>query len=325
MSMSRELAYDINDTFVINHYLPLLAIKGKEWLAEMAGRNHPLFDDIRNIHQRKTGFFLYRNYDEQYIYLQHIATGKVIGVTRESMDADSNLKEGQSVLLIGLSNWKNEWWFSGTYSLYPYKKGFEEDEKRSEAGRSFFDDEIEKKSEFIGSQYEHFLRFNGGSPIAFLNGKNELEKFMANWNDWYTGTLNFTEKDIREAHERAVKAGLPENPGKIRLDVPDHPMVVWFNPASGIEIIFGFNEIIPDPANQFYDESADLTETLALLIAPGCSADAVKYLVKNYKLPGMRFPGDKTSRNILRDLDFLLRFYKREDYFPTPRVSFIGE
>ena len=325
LSMSHKLAYDINDTFVINHYLPLLAMKGKEWLAEMAGKGHPLYYDIRNIHPRKTGFFLFRNHDDDYIYIQHLATGKVIGVTRESMDPDPNMKEGETILLIGLSKWKNEWWFSGTYGTYPYKKEFEDEEKKSVTSRSFFDEEVEKKREFVGAQHEHFLRFNKGNSIAFLSGKKALEEFIGNWNSWYTDTLHLSEKDILEANERAAKAGLSGIQEKIELDVPDRPIFVWFNPRAGLEIIFGFNEIIPDPANPWYDENADITQTLALLILPDCSADAMKFLVKQYKLPGFRFPGDKTSRNILHDLDFLLRFYKKEDYFPVPRISFVGE
>ena len=76
---------------------------------------------------------------------------------------------------------------------------------------------------------------------------------------------------------------------------------------------------IPDPRNKWYRgdhaEENNSDGTLMMLESQHISGNWMKYLISNYDLPGLEFPG-LSGRDLLMDnLDFMLRFWKREGYY----------
>ncbi len=51
---------DMISTFVLSSSTALLAMQGKEWLAHLLGREHPLFQDILDLGEKRSGFFLFK-------------------------------------------------------------------------------------------------------------------------------------------------------------------------------------------------------------------------------------------------------------------------
>jgi len=76
--------YELNNSYSISVIYPLLALKGKDWLAHILGREHPLFEDIMNISDMKTGFYLYLKHENDCLYFQHIASDTILPVTIKS-------------------------------------------------------------------------------------------------------------------------------------------------------------------------------------------------------------------------------------------------
>ena len=133
-----KAVYELRDIYVNTKVNPLLALKGKDWLAAIVGENHSMYNDIRNISEKKTGYFLYQGEDDGYLYFQHIATDTLIPVTKKSMDSTPELKKGETIVWIGFINWKDEWWFTGIYSMMPYNADLILDEKKLGAQPIYF-------------------------------------------------------------------------------------------------------------------------------------------------------------------------------------------
>ena len=135
--------------------------------------------------------------------------------------------------------------------------------------------------------------------------------------------MKLSKKEIENAQKRRKKKGFFDAGTKTDFEIDDMPGIVYFNPRTGIEIVLGFNVIIPDPQNSHYDESTDHDEVLMLLYSKECSSNLVKYLIENYNLPGIKFPGERDENILVDNLDFMLRFWKNNSYFPKPGITFI--
>jgi hypothetical protein len=51
------VTYDTVDNYLLSKVFPLLARRGKDWLAYVLGMNHPLFEKIISITEKKTWIF----------------------------------------------------------------------------------------------------------------------------------------------------------------------------------------------------------------------------------------------------------------------------
>ncbi|MBI4648625.1 MAG: DUF3843 family protein [Bacteroidia bacterium] len=313
-------AHEIKDSFIISKTTPLLALKGKDWLANILGEEHALYEDLLNITEKKTGMYLYLKQDDNYLYFQHIASDTIVPVIKRSIEKRRELKEGESILFISFVKWKNEWWFSGIYALFPYNAKFISEEKNSIQNRALFTNNIERHLEFLQQQYELFLRFNNNKPIAFFKNSTELEKFVNGYYDFYQQSLKLSEKEIEEAIERARQKGLTEKKTGIKLDYHDVPCLVFFNKLSGIELGIGIAKYIPDKNNPYYDKNLEAWKIIHILVSKDFSKEFFMYLVNNYEIKGIQFQGETDNKIMLNNLDFMLRYWKRGNYFSKPQI-----
>ncbi len=95
-------AYDLKIFITCNAYTRLLSMRGKEWAAELLGKNHALYNDILNMSHRLMGYFLYKGQDEYNIHLEHIASGKKFELTKKSYENYNNLKVMDTILYISM-------------------------------------------------------------------------------------------------------------------------------------------------------------------------------------------------------------------------------
>lgn len=318
---------DNRDFLLHKSHTSLLGIKGKDWAAEILGSEHPLYHDLKEMSPRVVGFFLYKGQDENDILMEHIASGKQFKMTKKSYEYSDELKKIDTIMFVGLVRWQNEWWFSGVISIRSYDAEIVEDEKKSMISRKrvdFLDFGNEKVTELLQNQMESFLKFNNGSQIAFMP-TSEFEDFSNDFIEFYNNSLKLTPDQIRQSNNRAKKAGVGnEKLGQTEvLSDLDERGLIFFNPKSGLEMGWGITDALPLPQNPFYDEEESEDSFMTLLTSPELSKELALYALEHCK-GEIKFFQSENGKSISMDLDFLMRFFKKEHYHTQPAVSLVG-
>lgn len=230
------------------------------------------------------------------------------------------------MVFIGLVNWLDEWWFSGVYVQNEYNAELVSDEKQSVQSRAqlnFLDHEKYDAQKDLQKQMEAFKKFNNGSQISFMP-TDKIESFTQAFLEYFNNSLAKTSKEKEEAFERMRKQGFQADTfDGVNLEEKAETALVFFNPNSGVEIGFGLNNAFPLPHNPYFDESNSNEDVLHLLVSNELSKELAIYCVENCKekLPFFnRLPG----KLYLKDLDFLLRFWKRGGYHTIPQITYTG-
>jgi hypothetical protein len=315
-----SLLNELKDGITMSETTHLLAYKGHEWYAEILGRQHALYKPLKAIGRKRTGNLVYTGKSSEHIHFEHPPTGRRIDITRKSLeDMDPHILPG-TVVTIGFVKWMGEWWFSGMMAVWGKEKDFFKADK-SLASASLFSDENDEWKKTIDDQYDLFLKFNHGRPVAFFDSffeaNNIIRDFMFQWNFEMRKKLN-------QPGDENIPPFLPQEiPPAIRERSNDN-CLVFFNKEAGIEFLTHLCPVIPDENNKLYKGSIDPALPMHLVMANDCSCGFVNFTLDQY---GFRkylfFPGEKNARLVPDNLDFLLRLYKRNRYFPEPQVHMV--
>jgi hypothetical protein len=98
---------------------------------------------------------------------------------------------------------------------------------------------------------------------------------------------------------------------------------VFFNPQSGAEVALAVNSAFPDKNNPFFNSNESEDHIMRLLLAEELSKELVMYCIDNYK-SALPFFNEYEGEMYLKDIDFLLRFWKKNNYHAKPSVTFTG-
>jgi len=316
------------DAELHKNYTRLLSLKGKEWASKIIGKEHPLSKDFLNISKKISGFFLYKGQDNDSIFIEHIASGKKFNLTKKSFDHYDNLKEIDTIVFMGIAKWKGEWWFSGIYFQNDFNADLILEEKNSIESRmavNFLDHQNEKVNETLQLQFNAFKDFNNGSQIAFMPS-NRIDEFIRKYTEFFNQSLNLTKKEREEAKKRAQKDGFfgtDDNKTKNYSEVSETGLV-FFNPKSGVEIALAVNSAFPLSENKYFKIEDSIEHIMRLFFAEELSTELAIYCIDNCKtkLPFFR-KGE--GRSLLDDIDFLLRFWKKNNYHTVPTITFTGK
>jgi len=316
---------DNRDNLLHKAHTSLLGLKGAEWAIAILGNDHLLSHDLKNMSRRIVGYFLYKGQDDTEIFLEHIASGKKFKMTMKSFAM--KLIEIDSILYLGLVNWHNEWWFSGVNYTLSYDAELVAAEKKSFQIRhqvEFLDYDIKRAEELLADQMESFLKFNNGSLISFMHS-SRLTDFSNKFIKYYNDSLNISAKGIEESNKRADENNIYDS-----LYLKDSPVsgvdtqgLVFFNPKSGLEMAWGINNAFPLPDNPNFDEEESVESILTLLTSPDLSKELLLYAIEHCR-QDLRFFQIDTGKDLIEDIDFLMRFYKMENYFTKPAISLIN-
>jgi hypothetical protein len=305
----------------------LLCMKGKEWAAEiLADYQHA--EDFKNMTERIRGFFLYKGQDINDIFIEHIASGRRFKLTKKSFDGSDDLDQVDTIMFMGIVKWKNEWWFSGIFFTVPFDADLILDEKNSLESRrqvDFLQDQIEKE-DVLDLQLKAFKKNNNGFQIAFIFS-DEIPDFVNRYVSNFNKSLKLSDKEREEANQRTKQEGLLDiNEKMIENEEDETPelSLAFFNPKSGLEFAFNVNCAFPLPNNPFYDPDDSDEDVMFLLMSDEISAELVLFCIENCK-NDLPFFKDGKGKNWLNDLDFLLRFWKKNNYFSKPSITFTGE
>ena len=314
------------DSYLNSCCTRLLSMKGKEWGAEILGHDHPLYNDLLNISQKVKGYFFYKGQDDEYITLEHIASCKVFKMTKKSFDHSTELKKLDTIFYFGLVKWKDEWWFSGIYIKLGYNADLILDEKNSTISRSevaFLDQDSANAMKIFQKQKKAFLEFNNGSLISFLPTAN-IDKYLQDYFDFYNASLKLSKKEQKNAESRARKKGYLGGEKKDSFDFSklSDSGLIFFNPKKGIEIALGINSAFPTKKNMFFNEEKSKENIMSLFMSEEFSKELAMYCVDNYKNKLALFK-EGLIKNLLDDIDFLLRFWKKKNYHSISAITTI--
>jgi hypothetical protein len=173
-------------------------------------------------------------------------------------------------------------------------------------------------------QYKAFLRFNNDSPVAFMP-TDKIEEFIRNYIEYFNASLNLTEEEKEQAHNRAKADGFfgDNNESFKEMQETSKSGLVFFNPKSGVEIAVGLNRAFALPNNPWFDAENSKDDIFNLFFSEQISTELAMYCIakgKN-KLPFLKKGEGKW---ILDDIDFLLRFWKKTNYHARPEITFTG-
>lgn len=315
------------DAFIHKNHTLLMSLKGSEWAAEILGKDHAVSKDLAKMSKKILGYFLYKGQDKNDVLLEHIASGKKFNLTKKSFEQHSELKHVDDILFIGIVRWRNEWWFSGIYFRTDFNADLILDEKNSIESRmavSFLDHTENDTTGILKEQLEAFKEFNNGSQIAFLPS-DEIEGFYQDYISYFNSSLNLTEKEKEESKQRARKEGF-FGADKETYDFSEvaESGLVFFNPQSGGEVALDVNCAFPLPDNPFFELEKSEDHIMHLLMSGQFSTELVMYCIDHCKSKLPFFTSD-IGKKFLEDIDFLLRFWKRENYHTKPVITFTGK
>ena len=316
------------DTELHKSHTRLLSLTGKEWASKIIGKEHPLSTDFLNISKKIRGFFLYKGQDRNNIFIEHIASSKKFNLTKKSFDHYENLKEVDTIMFMGIAKWKDEWWFSGIYFQDDFNADLILNEKNSMESRmavNFLDHQSEKVEETIQLQFDAFKDFNNSSQIAFMQS-NKIDEFIRKYTEYFNHSLNLTKREREKAKKRARKDGFlgtDDNKTKNYSEVSETGLV-FFNPKSGVEIALAVNSAFPLSENKYFNIQDSTEHIMRLFFADELSTELAMYCIDNCKT---KLPFFKTGegKKLLPDIDFLLRFWKKNNYHAVPTITFTGK
>jgi hypothetical protein len=317
---------EMRDVLLNRSHTRLLGLKGKEWAAEILGSKHPRYSDFLNLSQRIRGYFLYKGQDDHNVFIEHIASGKKFELTKKSFDHSSDLKEADTILFMGIAQWRDEWWFSGVFFQQPFNADIILDEKNSLKSRkavNFLDHLNKDPEEILQMQFIAFKEIHNGSQIAFLPS-DKIKDFFKAYVEYYNKSLNLSEKEIEEANQRIKSDGFnAKNDESLDFHEVSESGLLFFNPKSGIEIALAVNSAFPHPDNPYFEKDNSEMHIMRLLIDESISAELAMYCIDNFKrkLPFFK-KGD--GKAYLDDIDFLLRFWKKDNYHAKPEITYAG-
>lgn len=297
----------------------LLSLKGKEWAAEILGVEHPVSADLLSMSNKILGYFLYKYQDENNLYIEHIASGKKFKLTKKSIENSEDFTITDTIVFIGIVLWRNEWWFSGIHFQKEYDADFVRNEKNSHKSKmavNFLDFNDEKTNELLSEQLDSFLSFNKGSILAFMPTKN-LKSFSQEFIEYHNDKITKAKKQ----KNKAKKPGI-EHIGEIDLEAVTESGLFFFNSKGGGEMAYGINSAFPLKNNPFYLEEDSEEDIMFLLGSEFFSTELAMYCINNFK-NDLPFFKKELGQMILENIDFLLRFWKKENYHTIPAISFV--
>ncbi|MDR1454302.1 MAG: DUF3843 family protein [Tannerella sp.] len=303
--------YDLSVNYLFNHHFSLLAQRASDELAHLTGREHPLYPLLKSLSARKTGNFLFREKKETEYIVEHISSGTRINMSKEFFTLDSEqIIPDHTCVAMGVVKWGDVWQQMGSAFLFDYSQKRETDP----AGASAFDD-LEKKKLLVRETEADFLQITHGRRIAFLKNAEELC-------DLYNRFLNIRFPKAEEVEKtKQMKAELLTDIRRT-MKGKDGPVVFFINPETGVEYYFGdIIAAIADPDNAYYIPGKEYVLEI-LFFDSGVSREFVNYLIENSLVAFIDSEAPGMEVSVMQDnRDFLLRYYRQQNYWPEARIS----
>ncbi|MEN9445470.1 MAG: hypothetical protein RIS47_2361, partial [Bacteroidota bacterium] len=90
------------------------------------------------------------------------------------------------------------------------------------------------------------------------------------------------------------------------------------------EIALAVNSAFPMPSNPYFKEEDSEEHVMLILMDESLSTELVMYCIDNCKTK-LPFFTEGVGRKYLEDIDFLLRFWKKDNYQTIPSITYTGQ
>ncbi|MEM6720955.1 MAG: DUF3843 family protein [Bacteroidota bacterium] len=320
-----KMAYirEMDQKFTFNRKSVLLTMTAAEWTSHfLKHKKIKHKTDFESFSKHISGFFLYKGQDENYIYLEHIASGKPFDLYKESFDHYEEL-ENDTIVWIGMVQWKHNWWFAGNYTTQKFNADLILNLKNSLEARAQvnFLNDPQKVKEVLEKQDKAFLDFNNGLRTVNID-HNELHDFTKKYFNFYTDSLQLSEEEKEASRKRVKEDGLIAtglDDDELLYDEDEFIVTVFFNPNKGMEIVEFVDHLFPETSDEF--EELDRDDVIHLIFHPYHSPEFVSYYLERYNAQIVPLKEDYLVRNYMKNLDFLLQFSKCKSYEDEPQVT----
>jgi len=258
----------------------LLRVKGMDSLA----------DELERIEILYSAFYRYEAIAPDRQRLTHTNGRQLTIETAELSMTDKMLREHNSFLASSLVYYQGEWHLNGMLSPTNltnegWKECCEKDPDYHAPGETTFTAEM-------------MLKYNGGQRLAYFANLEELKDYLV--------------KELKYSRENL--GYLDEHGGSLPTLFID-----TLEKKDCLHFFFEDSINIADPANPFYDPVKARTKAVNMLWdAEAVTTNAVKYLLEQGFLPDVYndavFSCHSTRKQTKADIDFLMRFWRRDDY-----------
>ena len=114
-----DMVNQLCNDFGFNQVTEFMRLTPPHWLAEVLGPDSPLYDSLKSMGHKYTGYYRYEGGDDRVTRFRHIATDRVLEVTNRSLvGLPRDMKNPSLILRTGFVEWNGEWWLSGQITSY---------------------------------------------------------------------------------------------------------------------------------------------------------------------------------------------------------------
>ena len=153
----------------------------------------------------------------------------------------------------------------------------------------------------------------------------EINNFMKNFYEHYNNSLGLSEEQKEESRQRAKNDGFFGKEKKERdfTEIAETSLA-FFNVKSGLELAFNLNSAFPLPGNPYFNVFESGESFYNMLESTQISTELVMFCVEHCKheLP---FFKEENGQRDLENIDFLLRFWKKEFYHTKAGLTVVGK
>jgi len=300
------LKYSFRVELYFNCVSPILALRSNEQLANIIGENHPKYQEIKNISKCLKLTCLVNGNDGTYLDLEHIASRQRIKFSLNSLDTSfkkSKISKGKR-LSANMVNWGGDWLLMGSMKIFSRWEptGNTDDEKH-------LFDPLEPKLKALEYHEECFRDLSDGGILAYFQNIKQHTEFM-------------NRLMVHIFQKTNPGKPIPSDLGKIVYeDEGMEELVLFFNHHAGTEVYPGLATAVKDRRNPYY-KPKKTTNIQSLITNKSVSAQFVRYLV-DHKMIVFNQKKDTNDQIITDNLDFLLRYFKQDEYFSEPCITIV--
>lgn len=269
-----------------------LALYAKDYLALLMRQRgmEELATDLEHMERIYAGIYKYEFIKEDRLLLTR-TNGRQIEIQAEELNLKKKqLEEHDGCMASSFVYYQQEWHLNGI--LVPLEKTAEKWEKLCE------DDPENLKPGTETLTADKMLKRTKGQRIAYFADREQMK-------DWLVEKIQFPRHMIGFVDEQGG-----EQP-TIFIDTEEQKNCLQF--------FFGYNQCIADPSNPYYDkEEAKERAVNMLWNAESVTTHAMNYMLDMGFLPDiyrdMVFSRHNTTEQTRKDIDFLIRFWRQENY-----------
>lgn len=277
---------------IFSYKTGLLALHAKDYLAALMRQMdmQELAEDVEQMERITFGIYKYDFLSTDRLRLTR-TNGRQIEIQAQELNTSTKqLVENDGFMASSFVYYQQEWHLNGILSPI---KGVKEKWKE------LCNDDPENLAPGTETlTAEKMLKRTKGKRIAYFADREEMK-------DWLVEKLKFSRQTLQFVDEHGG-----ERP-TVFIDKEE--------PKDCLQFFFGYSSCIADPANPYYDAEKARDKAINILWdAELITTHAVNYLLEEGFLPDVYkdrvFSRHNTPTQIRADIDFLMRFWRRENY-----------